>query len=291
LRHAFPALSELDTVTDIGQGFGSIVVETADGIIFRLGRSAASVRGYKREMRLLPALWPRVPVPIPLPQWYRDPSPDFPFGVMGYRKIEGDLLLPENVIPTASPELIDDLAQFLVALHSFPSDEATALDIPVWNAQEEAAEFECAVAAILRNLLNVEECERVARWWDTFLHDDVLKQYEPRLIHGDLWYENLLVNAGATSLVGVLDFEVAAMSDVAQDFATLRYLGDDFATAVLDAYIAHGGEPGPQIGRRIDRLWEYRELPVLPYLVEMNHVPELEAAIQKIRAGPILHGR
>ncbi|MGH2443881.1 MAG: phosphotransferase family protein, partial [Chloroflexota bacterium] len=173
LSRAFPELPSIGAVHDIGQGFGSMVVETGGNIIFRIGRSAAALEGYKREMRLLPELSGRVPVPIPLPRWFAERSPDFPFGVMGYWKIQGDVLLPEHVTPVAPAGLIRGLAAMLVALHGFPAGEALALDVPRWNAQEEAEAMEDDIMAILRRLLGAEECERIAAWLDTFRADPV----------------------------------------------------------------------------------------------------------------------
>ncbi len=66
-------------------------------------------------------------------------------------------------------------------------------------------------------------------------------RYTPTLVHGDLWYGNLLVNATGTRLAGVLDWENVAIDDPAQDFATLMHSGEAFTQAVMDAYERAGG--------------------------------------------------
>lgn len=51
-------------------------------------------------------------------------------------------------------------------------------------------------------------------------------------IHGDLWYENYILNDN-NELVGIVDFEGSGMGDPAYDIAALYYLGTDFINKVL----------------------------------------------------------
>ncbi len=290
LQCAFQDLPAIESLHKVGDGFGSSVLEVEAGgaFMFRLGRHAASAHGYEREWRLLPALAPRVPLAIPCPRWYAAPCKNFPFGALGYPKIAGTSLHPRHLTASTRPRLIDGIARFLVALHAFPTFEAVSLGIPLWDAQAEARAQEADTLMLLRERLTPVEWARVAAWLQEFQRDPVMLDSQPSLIHGDLWYENVLVNQDATALEGVVDFESARVGDIAQDFATLRYLGDDFAAAVLRAYTLAGGRPGPNIAQRVERFWEYREFPTLLHLWQIGDLVELEESIHKLCTGPIL---
>lgn len=144
LQHAFHDLPPIESLYKVGEGFGSSVLEVEAGgaFMFRLGRHAMSARGYERELHLLPALAPHVPLAIPCPRWYAPPSPDLPFGALGYPKIAGTSLHPVHLSSSTRPSLIDGMARFLVALHAFPTFEAVSLGIPLWDAQAEARKRE-----------------------------------------------------------------------------------------------------------------------------------------------------
>jgi aminoglycoside phosphotransferase (APT) family kinase protein len=130
------------------------------------------------------------------------------------------------------------------------------------------------------------EIERISRWWDQFLADQRMQEYQPAIRHGDLWYGNLLIRPdGAIS--AVLDWEVVAIADPAQDLALTRYLGPSFTQAVLDAYRGRGGTYDREIQYRIERHWELRELTGIPLAVSVGDEDELSECISKLRAGPI----
>ncbi|MDQ2743094.1 MAG: phosphotransferase [Chloroflexota bacterium] len=289
LRELFPDLGIAEPIHVLGSGFRSTVIEVAGEIIFRLGRNPEAEVGYARELRLLPALQPHLPITIPRPHWHAGPSPQFPFGVMGYLKVPGAPLQPEMLRHADQSSLAAQVARFLQALHRFPIERAVALGTP--RRQPHGSEIQSwrdDVLPVLRGSLCREEWLRVARWWDTFLLDRSLGRYSPALIHGDLWYEHLLVDESRQRITGVLDFESAAIGDIAQDFATQRHLGMRFTNLVMGAYQAAGGGLDEGIGHRVQRLWELREFGGLAFAIRTNDEAELEDAIRKLRAGPVL---
>ena len=54
----------------------------------------------------------------------------------------------------------------------------------------------------------------------------------PRLLHGDLWCENILLSPDLSHMVGVVDFEQIRIGDPVSEFAALRYVGDEFVDRV-----------------------------------------------------------
>lgn len=126
------------------------------------------------------------------------------------------------------------------------------------------------------------------RWWDAFLGDTVLHQATACLCHGDLWYENILVDATYQAVTGILDFEDTVIADPAQDFAALLSLGKPFTIAVLEAYHTRGAGFSEHLAYRIERYWEVRDFGGLQFAVKQADQEELTDALRKLRQGPIL---
>ncbi len=291
LRAAFPDLASVTPIGLLGAGFRSIAVETDGGLVFRIAGNRSAADGHAKETRLLPALQGRVPVAVPDPRWHAGPSAAFPFGLIGYPKLPGAPLLPELLARADLPGLAARIAAFLLALHRFPPEEAAALGLPGPDDREaELAAMRAEVLPPLRAALTREEYRTVRRWWDTFLADRALRDYQPALIHGDLWYENVLVDSAARAVTGVIDFENAAVGDPAQDFATQLHLGEAFAALVLDAYRAAGGTLDARFLHRLRKLWELREFDGLHFAIRAADREEFDDAIRKLRAGPVLNG-
>ncbi len=299
LRTAFPTL-DVATARVLGSGFRSFVVETDGGVVFRIARNQDAADGYAREALLLPAVGPLLPVAVPAPRWHAGPSESFPFGVLGYLKLHGRPLQPRDLVAGNAARIARDVAAFLVALHRVPPRVVTALELPDlsdpgdWEVGRPRLRDD--VTPALRGVLTPHEYATVERWWDGFLGDDAMRRYTPSLCHGDLWYENILVDdRGAAvgdpaTVSGVVDFEGAAVGDPARDFATQLHLGAPFVHAVLQAYRELGGIPDDGVAYRVRRWWEAREFDGLAFALRHDDAAEFRDALAKVRAGPILHG-
>ena len=121
LRRAFPGIGAVAPLRRIGEGFSSLVVETAGGLVFRIGKNRFSAKGFTKEARLLPALADYLPISIPYPEWFIASSEDFPHGVMGYRKLCGRSLSPDLLEKENEATVAGDVARLLLAMHGFRS--------------------------------------------------------------------------------------------------------------------------------------------------------------------------
>jgi aminoglycoside phosphotransferase (APT) family kinase protein len=269
LRGRFPELS-VEPLRLLDVGFGSTVVETADGVVFRFARTARAAAAHGHEILLLRQLVGRLPAAVPDPRWQIEPDEEVPFGAVGYHKLRGEPLGSDG----GGAALAADIAAFLRVLHALR-------DVEVRAADDERAALRDATLPVLRERLDRHEFARIERWWAEVLRDGALDRFDPALRHADLWYENLLVSGGR--LVGVLDWSAAAIGDPAEDFAPLRHLGDAFAEAVLTAY----GADDP-LRHRARRHWELRELYGIRLALELGDEEELADSVAKLRAGPIL---
>ncbi len=97
LGRTFPDLGSLGGVTHLATGASSVVVESGSGLIFRIGKTAASPASYRREAQLLPAIEGSLDIAVPIPEWFAEQTSEFPFGVIGYPKLPGVPLKPEHL--------------------------------------------------------------------------------------------------------------------------------------------------------------------------------------------------
>jgi aminoglycoside phosphotransferase (APT) family kinase protein len=290
LAAIFPALAR--PLRRLQRGFGSTVVETPDGIIFRVARHARAAEGHSREVSLLPALRQRLGVAVPEPEWHLDPRPPgLPYGAIGYRKLPGQEPSRERMGPADSARLAAEMAEVLVALHAFPLEEAKRLGLQEADRDPDGRQFEALcdeVMPVLRERLSPVEFETVICWTEDFRDDGAIDRFRPAVRHGDLWYGNLLVDEATGTLAAVLDWEEAAIGDIASDLARQLHFGEQFFDAVLDAYGARGGRLDAHARRRVERRWELLEFAGIRAALLLEDRAELEETVDKLRRGPIL---
>lgn len=266
----------------VDSGFGSTVVDTGDGIIVRIGRTAGAARGHAVEAAVLPILAPMLPVAVPVPVCFCPPGPTLQFGAIGYRRLPGQPCR----LATATEATSRDLGAFLAALHRAEPRELPAMPGPdqVWRHWHDLRRD---TEAALSDRMTASENRRLSLWWDRFLADRRMRHYRPAVRHGDLWYGNLLLCPGGT-ISAVLDWEDVAIADPAQDLALARYLGPGLTQVMLDVYRSQGGVCDRAVQHRIDRHWELRELTGIPLAMAAGDEDELRQCVAKLRAGPIL---
>ena len=286
LRAVFPSLGISSPLSVIGSGFSSLVIETGGTIIFRIGKNSIAQEGYEKEISSLSIIAPNIPFLIPLPKYYIKSSTYFPFGVIGYDKIPGLPLPPALSNNRISGFVASDIARFLFALQHLPADALPLKDridpVSKWETQSQE------VLPFLKRELEPAEFRLIEQWWDRFLADKKMQEYNRVIQHGDLWYENILLNTSMDKLIGIIDWEQIAIGDPSQDFATLFHSGAKFVKLVIHAYQALGGKLDDNFEYRMERLWEAREFEGLHYAIKFDDPVELHDALQKLREGPIL---
>jgi aminoglycoside 2''-phosphotransferase len=277
----------LTKLTLLGEGFGSVALESDDGVVVLVAKNAIGAESRKLCVRLLPELAPTLPTAIPEPFWHTETEEGLPFGAYAYRKLPGRML-PSEEPPTA---MARDVAAFLYAIHTFPTERAKPLGVPgVEDFRRDLLSLRVETMPALRERLSGSEVAKIETWWHAFLDDPATTPEAPALIHGDLWPDNLLVDESSSRLLGVIDFGDAAIGDVAHDFAVLRHLGEPFVDQCLQEYIALGGATGGGLVHRMDRYWELRTggFYSIRAAVREEDEGELNDCLSKLRNGPIL---
>jgi aminoglycoside 2''-phosphotransferase len=289
LARRFPGAGPTSPLAVLGEGFSSLAVETPAGVVFRVARVAGAGEGYRRELRLLPLLRGRLPAAVPGPRWHAEASPGVPHGVIGYPKLPGRPVGLDDAGGAAGEELAGQVGRFLAALHRVPLSEIEAIGLGRSESFDERMErLRDDTLPALRERLSGDEVRTVARWWDGFLADRRMRGYAPVLMHGDVWHGNLLMDERGR-LTAVLDWEDAGPGDPAEDFAAQMYLGPAFPARSLAAYRAAGGVVDADFAHRVGRLWEANELGGVQFAAVHHDEEEMDDALAKLRAGPILN--
>lgn len=215
VEELFPQLAAR-TVVAIEDGWDSLVLEVDGEWIVRVPRRPEVRKWLAMEVRLLPALAPTLPVPIPQFAHVTE-------GAVAYRK------LPGAPVDASRPHLGEQVGRFLAALHAFPVDRARELGVPESPWRETYRRF-------TREVLDAAELGPEAEAMvEDFLGDEANFAFAPRLIHADLGPEHILSVGDA--LTGVIDWGDARIGDPALDFAWLVHgTPPPFADAVLAAY-------------------------------------------------------
>ena len=207
LRTQFPEL-ELASLRLAGEGWDNTAWLVDERWVFRFPRREIALDGVGRELRVLPALAPLLPLPIPQPLFVGRPAPEFPWPFFGGPVVPGRELAETELDDDARAALARPLGRFLRALHAaelaveLPLDPIARADmrVRVPMARERLAELGVAdprVEEILAAALELPPSQRVA------------------LVHGDLHLRHVLVEEGRLS--GVIDWGDVCRSDPAVD--------------------------------------------------------------------------
>src|SRR5439155_26832955 len=109
---SFPALAPV-VVKEFGIGWDNTVVLVNNSFVFRFPRRRIAVSLLETEIRLLPWLSDRVPLPIPNPCYVGAPGLEYPCTFAGYRLIPGHTITAANVTDDERRAMARPLGQFL----------------------------------------------------------------------------------------------------------------------------------------------------------------------------------
>lgn len=280
----FPDLVNVAPCAVLGWGFGSVVVETADGIALRVPRLPRIHRGFERQRGLLTAIAPHLPAAVPEPRWITGPCDAFEHGAIGYRKLPGRIMTEESFYASDRAALAHSFAEFIAALHAIPREAVPMLRV---RTPEQRIEIETSVRdyvmPVLREKLTEHEYPLAEAWWARYLGDPEIVSYDAKMTHGDIWWANVLVDDTGARITGVIDWDEAVVGDPARDFGGLAYLGEDFMESALDAYETIVGADDSALRHRARLLFQVREFYGLRHAHAYPEQREMADALAKVR--------
>ena len=240
VREAFPRLAFTRAELN-AYGEDNFVLVLDREWIVRAPRDEAYRGRFAAELNLLEVLGRASPVRVPQ---YVHVAPDDSMGA--YRMIEGaELTAPVFALfgEVERKALLIEIAGFLSVLHALPMETIRQPDGLVqqcWRGEQFAALYRGMRRAKIARVAPPKMLERFDAFHAAF---EVERPFVPRLAHGDLSDDHILVRADGR-LAGIIDFTDAAWGDPAIDVAYFWRLGEDCVDRVLANYALAAADRG-----------------------------------------------
>lgn len=212
LREQHPDLAGL-AVREVAGGWGNQMWRLGDELAVRVQRMDPTPELQLKERRWLPVLAPRLPLPVPTPVRFGEPSELFAKHWTVMTWVPGEPLDHGSI--SRGTHAADTLAGFLQALHvQAPAEAPIATDRSAHprNCTDGFEDFLRAIAPadIAADVRAVRDV------WDEAVTADAWEG-PPVWVHGDLHPANVVVSDGTLS--GIVDFGDLFAGDPAWDLA------------------------------------------------------------------------
>ncbi|MDO4253348.1 MAG: phosphotransferase [Rothia sp. (in: high G+C Gram-positive bacteria)] len=131
-----------------------------------------------------------------------------------------------------SQDLAGDIGKLIATIHVLPENIVEDANLPVYTTEQMRS----------RRLSELERAEKTGKLpeglrarWHSYLRDDSLWTFRPRLIHGDLNEDNLVLNG--EKITEVTGWSEVCVGDPALDFSWLLACQDqNFTNRVMEVY-------------------------------------------------------
>jgi aminoglycoside phosphotransferase (APT) family kinase protein len=229
----FPEV-ELATLRPFAEGWDNAVWLVDERWAFRFPRRRIAIPGVERELAVLPALAPRLPVGIPAPVFAGRPALGYPWPFFGAELLPGVEAGDAALDDEARVRLAPALGGFLRVLHDAEVDDALPIDP---NRRSDTP------YRVKMTVDRIAELEQEGVWHAPPTVAELFAQAEALpattdavLCHGDLHFRHLLVDSSGT-LTGVIDWGDLCRADPAIDLSLLwSFFPPAGRAAFLDAY-------------------------------------------------------
>jgi aminoglycoside phosphotransferase (APT) family kinase protein len=232
----FPEL-DASSARLLGEGWDNSVWVVEERWAFRFPRREIAIRGVERELEVLPALAPLLPVPIPEPHFVGVPSERFRWPFFGAPLLAGAELADAGLDDAAREQLGEELGRFLRVLHDIdldaelPVDPNRRADMPYRVERARASLAEAAGLLPMNERIEdiLDEASRLP------------PSEEHVLLHGDLHQRHVLVEDDR--LAAVIDWGDVCVGDASIDLQLAWCLLPPAGRArFVDAYGPIGGD-------------------------------------------------
>lgn len=217
LGEQFPEL-DASSARLLGEGWDNSVWVVEERWAFRFPRREIAIPGVERELHVLVALAPLVPVPIPVPRFVGEPSDRFPWPFFGAELLSGIEPCDAGLVDEERELLGAELGRFLRVLHS---PETLALVDPQSALPDDPIRRADTPFRVTRTRERLAELPRdlwrpPARVLELLAEGARLPPSMRRVLtHGDLHVRHILVRH--RSISGVIDWGDMCRSDPAID--------------------------------------------------------------------------
>ena len=223
IERQFPELAPARCAL-LGEGFDNTAYLVNDCYVFRFPRRQFAVQFLEAEMRVLPWLVSRLPVPIPRLEFFGRASASYGWPFLGYRALPGRTACQAALDATQRAVLAEPLARALAALHALPAEEAGRSGV----GQDPIGKLNpCAIqrprAGNTRGLGWPRLDRRRPAVDGGVGGTGELRARADVVVHGDLYARHVLVDERG-ALAGIIDWGDACLGDPAVDLAIVHTL-------------------------------------------------------------------
>jgi aminoglycoside phosphotransferase (APT) family kinase protein len=224
IAEQFPELSPV-MLEHLGTGWDNTAYVINGRWVFRFPRRQIAAQIIENEVKILPCLAPRLPLPVPCPCYVGRPTADYPHVFAGYDMLAGTTACSVPLSADERAACAEPLARFLACLHGLPHDIA-----PIAPGDTIArADMKLRVPLLLERLAALEAPEvtlepEVAhqgpaiRAAITTLSEAPPWHGQPRWSHGDLYARHILIGDDR-QVCGVIDWGDVHLGDPAIDLS------------------------------------------------------------------------
>ncbi|HET7081509.1 MAG TPA: phosphotransferase [Chloroflexia bacterium] len=235
ISEQFPAL-HVDTIAYLGEAKDHVGCLVNGQLVFRFPKREEAEQKLRMELALLPELAPTLPLPIPqYSHIARTPSRAFSRIFAGYPLLAGEPLT--NYIPAIwdMPWWAPAVGAFVTALHRFPVARARQLGVPGSTPEEWRSRYQNLYSGVQEKvwpLVTRRQRAAIRRYFADFLDNPRHFEWEPVLLHHDIYSGHILLEVATQQVTGIIDFSDCDIGDPAVD---VRNAWEPYYGGTMDA--------------------------------------------------------
>lgn len=241
----FPKFSPVEA-SYLGEGCDSVAFVVNRHYVFRFPKRDDVEEQLLREMPLMDALAPRLPIAIPRYEFFGQPSASFSRHFGGYPLIDGTPAIHLDLPGVRLVALAPVIGIALSGLHGWDVANATGRGVPVTDIDAVIDEARSEALADFDLMAPHAPGAPLGRW-HTYLQvrpPRPARQASPVVVHADLAAEHVLCDPRSHTVTGIIDWSEIAIADAALDFAGMYHWGGSgFVEAILSSYTGPPLEP------------------------------------------------
>lgn len=209
VRAQFPDIP-CEKIQALGTGWDNTAYLVDGQFVFRFPRRAIAVPLLEFERNTLPRIADRLPLLVPVPEWFGVPTDEFPWPFSGYRFLPGETACELKLTDSERIDFAPFLAQFLKALHAVPEAEGRQYGLDVdkvakLDVEKRVAQLSAFFDDEINKHLSIDfaALRRLVR--QIFDANPSSMKSPSVVVHGDFYVRHLLCNS-QRALHGVLDW-------------------------------------------------------------------------------------
>jgi aminoglycoside phosphotransferase (APT) family kinase protein len=222
VRTQFPEI-RADRLDLLGIGWDNTAYLVDGMYVFRFPRREIAVPLLRTESGALRHLAKHLPVTVPNPRFFAEPTADYQWPFAGYELLPGETACRANLSVDERMQLVEPLARFLKALHAVAPEDARR-----WGLRDDPLQ-KCDPEKRLPQLQErIEQIARLKLYQNieklfTILKDCSALRAPPATttVHGDLYARHLLIDE-QRCFAGVIDWGDVHIGSPATDLSIVH---------------------------------------------------------------------